>query len=261
MQHFLLTMELAVFMLKNAETLIQALTPRSGTDTQTMDEISSVQRRADAGPIRRTALHDTLVSHLRDMIIEGDLEPGTRLHEGQLGEQLGVSRTPLREAIKYLASEGLVELVPSRGAVVKRFSPKDVQDMLTVLRTLEELAGRLACETATDAEIAQVRAFHDQMIDRYKAGDRLQYYKLNQEIHTAIVRLGQNASLADIHAMLQTRLKRIRFIGHEGPEKWAAAVAEHEEMIQALEARDKVKLSEVLGRHLFNAWDRVRDSL
>ncbi|KRB55322.1 GntR family transcriptional regulator [Rhizobium sp. Root708] len=229
-----------------------------------MDETSSLQRRPEGsgpGPIRRTALHDTLVNHLRDMIIEGDLEPGTRLHEGQLGEQLGVSRTPLREAIKYLASEGLVELVPSRGAVVKRFSAKDVKDMLTVLRSLEELAGKLACEVASDNDIAGVRTLHDEMIDCYKAGDRLRYYKLNQDIHSAIVKLSQNASLADIHIMLQTRLKRIRFIGHEGPEKWASAVAEHEEMISALEARDQSRLSEVLGRHLFNAWDRVRDTL
>ncbi|MEI2300888.1 GntR family transcriptional regulator [Ensifer sp. MJa1] len=228
-----------------------------------MNEITSLERRPDGGPgpIRRTALHDTLVSHLRDMIIEGDLSPGTRLHEGQLGEQLGVSRTPLREAIKYLASEGLVELVPSRGAVVKRFSAKDVHDMLTVLQTLEELAGKLACEAASDAGIAEVRALHDEMVRRYKAGDRLQYYKLNQQIHSAIVQLAANAALVDMHAVLQTRLKRIRFIGHEGPEKWAAAVAEHEEMIVALEARDKAKLSEVLGRHLMNAWERVRGAV
>lgn len=228
-----------------------------------MNENTSLERRPDGGPgpIRRTALHDTLVSHLRDMIIEGDLSPGTRLHEGQLGEQLGVSRTPLREAIKYLASEGLVELVPSRGAVVKRFSGKDVRDMLTVLQTLEELAGKLACEAASDAGIAEVRALHDDMVARYKAGDRLQYYKLNQQIHSAIVQLAANAALADMHGVLQTRLKRIRFIGHEGPEKWAAAVAEHEEMIVALEARDKAKLSEVLGRHLMNAWERVKTSV
>ncbi len=228
-----------------------------------MDDASSVDRRPESGhgPIRRTALHDTLVNHLRDMIIEGILEPGSRLHEGQLGEQLGVSRTPLREAIKFLASEGLVELVPSRGAVVKRFGAKDVQDMLIVLRNLEELAGKLACRLASDDEIIQMRALHDEMIDRYRAADRLQYYKLNQEIHTGIVRLAKNATLSEMHQMLQTRLKRIRFIGHEGAEKWAAAVAEHEEMVKALEARDEDRLSEVLGRHLGNAWERVRSAV
>ncbi|HEV7317396.1 MAG TPA: GntR family transcriptional regulator [Ensifer sp.] len=228
-----------------------------------MNEITSLEKRPEGGPgpIRRTALHDTLVTHLRDMIIEGDLSPGTRLHEGQLGEQLGVSRTPLREAIKFLASEGLVELVPSRGAVVKRFTAKDIQDMLTVLRTLEELAGKLACEAASDAGIAEVRALHDEMVRRYNAGDRLQYYKLNQQIHSAIVQLAANTTLTDTHGMLQTRLKRIRFIALDRPEKWAAAVAEHEEMIVALEARDKAQLSEILGRHLVNAWERVKTSV
>ena len=228
-----------------------------------MDEIRSLERPEGAlsGPIRRTALHDTLVSHLRDMIIEGRLPPGTRLNEGQLGQMLGVSRTPLREAIKYLASEGLVELVPSRGAVVKRFSAKDVQDMLSVLAHLEEMAGRLACAVASDEAVAEVRDLHDRMIRHYKAGDRLEYYKLNQAIHSSIASISGNAALAELHGMLQTRLKRIRFVGHEGPEKWAAAVGEHEEMMTALEARDADRLSEVLGRHLYKAWERVSGSL
>ncbi|WP_193753507.1 GntR family transcriptional regulator [Aureimonas ureilytica] len=213
------------------------------------------------GRISRTSLHDTIVGRLRDMIIEGALEPGTRLHEGQLGEQLGVSRTPLREAIKYLASEGLVELIPSRGATVRRFDRKDVHDMLVVIRELEHLAGRLACEAGTDAGIAAVRRAHDAMMERYRAGDRLAYYKLNQEIHTRIVELSGNSALAHVHAGLQMRLKRVRFIAHEGAEKWAAAVAEHEEMIVALEKRDGPALAEILTRHLSRAWERVENML
>ncbi|KTR02293.1 GntR family transcriptional regulator [Aureimonas ureilytica] len=216
---------------------------------------------SDMGRISRTSLHDTIVGRLRDMIIEGALEPGTRLHEGQLGEQLGVSRTPLREAIKYLASEGLVELIPSRGATVRRFDRKDVHDMLVVIRELEHLAGRLACEAGTDAGIAAVRRAHDAMMERYRAGDRLAYYKLNQEIHTRIVELSGNSALAHVHAGLQMRLKRVRFIAHEGAEKWAAAVAEHEEMIVALEKRDGPALAEILTRHLSRAWERVENML
>ncbi|KQQ79266.1 GntR family transcriptional regulator [Rhizobium sp. Leaf321] len=214
-----------------------------------------------SGPIRRTALHDTLVTRLRDMIIEGELAPGSRMHESQLGEQLGVSRTPLREAIKYLASEGLVELIPSRGAIVKRFSGKDVHDMLIVLKNLEELAGSLACETATDDDIARVRQLHDEMRACYDVKDRLRYYKLNQAIHTEICRIADNQALSSVQAQLQSRLKRIRFIGHEGPDKWSAAMAEHEEMIVALEARDGKTLSKVLGLHLLNAWQRVKDAI
>jgi DNA-binding GntR family transcriptional regulator len=211
--------------------------------------------------IERISLHDAIVSRLRDMIIEGHLAPGTRINEGQIGATLGVSRTPLREAIKYLASEGLVDLVPSRGAVVKTFGAKEVRDMIDLIRALEQFAAVRACEVATANDIGAIRNLHDQMINCYRTGDRLQYYKLNQAIHSGIVALANNAALVDVHSMLQTRLKRIRFIGHEGPEKWASAVAEHEEMIAALEVRDLDRLSAVIGHHLTMAWERVKDSL
>src|SRR5580693_19035 len=104
-------------------------------------------------PIVRQNLHDVIVSRVRDMIIDGTLSPGMRIHEGNLGQDLGVSRTPLREALKYLASEGLVELAPGRGAVVRSFSAKNVEDSLIVLADLEDLAGRLACVHASDDQI------------------------------------------------------------------------------------------------------------
>ncbi len=211
--------------------------------------------------IERQSLHDAILTRLRDMIIEGHLAPGARLNEGQIGAQLGVSRTPLREAIKFLASEGLVELVPSRGAIVKSFGAKEVHDMLEVIRMLEQQAGIQACKTASDQDIARLRAVHDEMIACYARKDRLAYYKLNQDIHTAIVALVDNGALSEVHGRLQTRLKRIRFIGHEGPERWSKAVAEHEEIIAALEARDPERLSAILGQHLTLAWERVKDSL
>ncbi|MDP8919490.1 MAG: GntR family transcriptional regulator [Pseudomonadota bacterium] len=213
------------------------------------------------GPIARTTLHDAIVARVRDMIIEGELTPGTRLHEGNLGKMLGVSRTPLREALKFLASEGLLELSPGRGAVVRQFSAKDVHDSLIVLGNLEGLAGWLACEHATDAEIGEVRQLHDSMMDMYRERDRLPYFKLNQSIHSAILRLSKNEALVSVHNILQARLKRIRYIGNEGPEKWAGAVADHEEMIDALEARDADRLSKILTAHMEKTWERVRNAI
>ncbi|MCO4318499.1 GntR family transcriptional regulator [Phyllobacterium sp. 21LDTY02-6] len=217
-------------------------------------------RRAVA-TISRQSLHGEIVTRLRDMIIEGDLQPGERIYENQLGEELGVSRTPLREALKFLASEGLVELVPSRGAVVKRFSPKDIEDMLIVIRSMEMLAGRIACAIASDEGIAGLRLLHDAMVRHYEAGERLEYYKLNQQIHTGIVALADNAPLAEVHGLLQSRVKRIRFIGHEGPERWANAVAEHERIMAALERRDAETLARELDVHLANGWERVKSVL
>src|ERR671921_1714331 len=162
------------------------------------------------GPIARQSLHEAIVARVRDMIIEGELTPGTRIHEGNLGKMLGVSRTPLREALKFLVSEGLLELSPGRGAVVRQFSAKDVYDSLVVLGALEGLAGRLACEQATDEDIREVRRLHDHMMEMYASRDRLPYFKLNQNIHSAILRLTKNEALAYVHGTLQARLRRIR---------------------------------------------------
>ncbi|KXF75334.1 GntR family transcriptional regulator [Paramesorhizobium deserti] len=222
--------------------------------------IEQAGRRAVTA-ISRQSLHGEIVNRLRDMIIEGDLQPGQRIYENQLGEELGVSRTPLREALKFLASEGLVELVPSRGAMVKRFSAKDIEDMLIVIRSMEMLAARLACAKASDEGIARLRDLHDAMVRHYQAGERLEYYKLNQQIHTGIVALADNAPLAEVHGLLQSRVKRIRFVGHEGPERWAAAVAEHERIMAALEARDAETLARELDVHLANGWERVKSTI
>jgi DNA-binding GntR family transcriptional regulator len=212
-------------------------------------------------PVVRHTLHDELVGRIRDMIIEGQLEPGSRIHEGQLGVALGVSRTPLREALKFLASEGLIDLVPGRGGVVRRLTPRDVRNMLDVLIALETLAGRLACRNATDAQIVEIRQLHDRMMGLYADRERLAYYKLNQAIHSAIAALSGNDFLASTHESIQSRLKRIRFIGNEAPDNWSGAVCEHVEMIEALEKRDEAALTEVLTRHLEETWTRVRPIL
>lgn len=210
-------------------------------------------------PIARRTLHAEVVNLLRDMIIEGRLAPGARINEVQVGALLGVSRTPLREAIKTLASEGLVDVVPAKGAVVRRFSEQDLFQILEVLKSIEQLGGRLACERAGADKIAAIADMHRRMLGYYAAGNRLEYFKLNQAIHSAIVEASGNAVLAETHTMLQSRIKRARFIGHGEPQKWAGAVAEHEEMVDALGRRDADRLAEVIGRHLDASLTRVRD--
>ena len=223
--------------------------------------VESEQTDNMIAPIDRPTLHSVVVSRLRDMIIEGTLKPGIRIHEGQLGQQLGVSRTPLREALKVLAMEGLVELIPGRGAMVSTLTAKDVHDMLGVLGALEQLAGALICLNASDNEIREVRKLHDQMLGFYRAGNRLQYFKKNQQIHAALIALTGNASLAMVHEMLQSRMRRIRYLGDQNDETWAGAVTDHEEMIAALETRDGPRLSTALVDHISRTWDRVKDAI
>ena len=152
-------------------------------------------------------------------------------------------------------------LRPGRSSIVRAFSPEEVRDMLDVIGELEALAGHKACANASDGEIAEICAAHDLMIAHYQAGERLDYYKLNQKIHSSIVAASANGALAEMHGLLQSRMKRIRFVGHNAPENWRGAVEEHEEMIVALKRRDGEKLAEVLRRHIANTWERVSVSL
>ena len=195
------------------------------------------------------------------MIIEGRLAPGMRINEGQVGALLGVSRTPMREAIKTLVSEGLIEIAPAKGAVVRRFSQENLKQILEVLKAVEQLGAKLACERADDKTIAAIGDVHNRMMRLYKKRERLEYFKLNQTIHSAIVAASGNAVLAATHQTLQAQIKRMRFIGNEEPYKWAGAVAEHEEMIEALVQRDAARLTEVIGRHLDQTLVRVCDAV
>jgi DNA-binding GntR family transcriptional regulator len=212
-------------------------------------------------PITRVTLHDEVLTRVRDMIIEGKLPPGSRINEVQVGAMLGVSRTPLREAIKTLVSEGLVEIIPAKGAVVRSFDAKAIRDILEVIKSLEQTAARLVCRNAPDADIAALQATHAEMMHLYSTGDRLAYFKLNQKIHSGLAQASGNPVLAQTHEQLQSRIKRIRFIGNEEPGRWAGAVAEHEEMMKALAARDGEWLARILGEHLDHTLERVRHAV
>lgn len=211
-------------------------------------------------PIARTSLHEEVTGRLRDMIVEGRLKPAERIAELEVARTLGVSRTPVREALKVLASEGLVELLPLRGAVVKVFTQKDAQDMLAMIALLEAHAGRKACD-ATDGEIADIVAMHARMRGHFERGERPEYFALNQQIHNAIVESAHNDTLSMLHRMVRVRVRRILYIGNQKPDNWGAAMSDHEEMIAALTARDGERLAGAMHAHAANTWRRVSGML
>jgi len=216
---------------------------------------------AVVAPIHKRSLHDQVADQVRDLIIEGHLEPGERIDEAALVDRLGVSRTPFREALRTLAAEGLIDIRPSRGAHVRRLSPDEVLSMLEVLGELERLAGRLAIARADEAALEKLLALHEEMMERYAVRERLEYYKLNQRFHSRVAELSANSTLLEVQANIQARLKRIRFIGNRDEEKWAAAVADHERMAEAIRGRDGSALGELLHTHLMATWERVRETL
>ncbi len=210
----------------------------------------------ESAPIERLSLHAEVTQRLREMIVDGRLRPGERIAEMELAHQLRVSRTPIREALKVLTAEGLVQLMPLRGAVVRRFTARDARDMLDVIALLEEYAGRRACE-ADPARIDAILRLHEQMRERFLARDRRPYFELNQQIHHALIALADNESLALTHDMLSKRMRALRYSGNSRPDHWDAAMEDHERMMQALRARDPDALSAAMGAHIRNTWTRI----
>lgn len=211
---------------------------------------------ADAAPardqIRRRSLADESADRLRDLIVAGEFSPGQRLPERELCERFDVSRTPLREAMKILASEGLVRLLPNRGAIVPPLTQAELIEVFEVLEALESQAGELAAARMSDAAIADVRTLHEAMVRDFEAGDLQAYFRRNQEIHWAIVAGAANRTLADTYRRLSGRILRARYAANLSGARWAQAIQEHEMILAALEARDGVRLGGLLRTHLAN---------
>ena len=203
-------------------------------------------------------LVNAVATRLRDMIIQDELKPGARIRERQLSERLNVSRTPLREAIRILVSERLVDSLPNRGAVIANPDPIEVRELLQVLGALEAFGAELAVEAASDSQILEIQGHHNEMLSAYSRADKLAYFKVNQTIHKAIVAASGNRVLVDTHGQLNARLYRVRFISNQQTSRWHEAVEQHEEMMSALKARDRERLGIVMREHLAQTWLKAR---
>ncbi|MEW9921639.1 GntR family transcriptional regulator [Marimonas sp. MJW-29] len=202
--------------------------------------------------IERRSLHLEIVERVRPLIVESELVPGSKVPEKALCEQFNVSRTPMREALKVLAAEGLVRLEPNRGAWVTSVTVDEVNEVFPVLTVLEALSGELACAHITDGEIRAVRKLHDRMMKSYADRDLALYFKINQQIHHAILLAARNDTLTKSSEALSARMQRARYAANMSEDRWAEAVREHEQIIAHLEARDAKRLGTVLADHMRN---------
>lgn len=217
-----------------------------------MAEILSIPRRV---------LHHEVTVRLRQRIVEGHLAPGAKLNERELSELLQVSRTPLREAIKMLAAEGLVELLPNRGAVVAQLSEQDVADTFEVIAGLEGQSGELAAQRISAAQLAEIRAQHYEMLAAFTRRDLPTYYRLNALIHTHINAAAANRVLTQTWANANARLQALRFRSNFDEAKWRRAVQEHERMVELLAARDAAGMRALMIMHLLHKRDAVLEQI
>jgi len=226
------------------------------TATLTRTDINAASEQI----IRRT-LHDELLIRLRAMILDGELAPGEKVPEKDLCERFGVSRTPLREALKVLANDGLVTLTPNRGAMIADLTLEDLEEAFPVIGALESLAGEMACANITDAEITGIKKLHTEMVAHYESRALKPYFAINQQIHEMILAAARNQTLSSLYRALEGRVRQARYLANMSTSRWAQAVEEHERMILALEARDGAALAKILKNHLTNKFETVKDAL
>lgn len=195
-------------------------------------------------------LRDVVFQTLRQAILKGELEPGERLMEIHLAQKLGVSRTPVREAIRKLELEGLVIMIPRKGAVVADITLSDLEDVLEVRLALEELAVRQACRNYTAEQMKRLKKASGEFRRILYGTDVIAYAEADEEFHAVIYEMTGNRKLVQLLSNLREQMYRYRMEYLKDRLSHGQLVQEHEEIVRALEARDESRAVEVMVLHV-----------
>ena len=221
--------------------------------------VTALQRRALRVP--RTGLHEQAAKKLRTLIVRGDLLPGEPLLEVSLSEALGISRTPLREALKQLAAEGLVEIRLNRGAVVAPLRREELSELFEAVSGIERCAAELAAQRMTTSDVERLEALQKRIERHHDRGELRAYFEINQQIHSTIVDFARNGVLKTSHETLLARAERARFFALSAHGRWDESVREHRQILAALKARDAERAGRLLGQHVRRTGETVAEAL
>ena len=203
-------------------------------------------------------LRDVVFHTLRDSILKGEMEPGERLMEIHLAKKLGVSRTPIREAIRMLEQEGLAVIVPRRGAQVAKMTEKDLQDVLEIRDALDELAALSACKKITPEAIDELKETMVIFKAAAETGDVREVAMADEKFHSIIYKAADNPKLMVIIQNLKEQMYRYRYEYVKNPSVYSQLIAEHKSIIEGFDRRDVEFLKSIIHTHLANQIDAVR---
>jgi DNA-binding GntR family transcriptional regulator len=210
----------------------------------------STMRQATEVPLENRTLREQVVDYLREEILANRLAPGTELGEVMLAQSLGISRGPLREALGQLAAEGLVTIVPRRGAVVKTLSQQEFLDSYEVREALESLAIKLAVPRLGNSDRAKLRRMCGEMERAAEAGNTERFFEINRDFHALLVRASGNKTLAQMHAHLVAQMGRLLKKSVELRGGVLKSAAEHRAIVAAVDAGDAVLAARLLEEHI-----------
>ncbi|WP_095594635.1 GntR family transcriptional regulator [Actibacterium pelagium] len=204
-------------------------------------------------------LAEHIANELRRDILRGKLAPGESIKERDNAAEMGVSRTPMREAIRILAKEGLIQLRPSRSPIVARPNFKNVEDHAQVLIALEKLSAELAVKNASDEDISHIAGIVDHMSEHFDTSDPLDMFEIDMSFHTAIADASKNKALAETHRTFLQRLWRARYLAASQRRNRQRVVNEHTLILNALRGRDAKAARAAIDNHLWHLAEDIRE--
>lgn len=204
-------------------------------------------------------LRDVVFRTLREAILKGELKPGERLMELQLASKLGVSRTPIREAIRMLEQEGLAVTLPRKGAEVAKMTEKDMEDVLQIRESLDELAVQVACDKITRQQLADLELVMENFEHAVQVGDLSKIVEYDVAFHDMIYEATDNSKLVAILSNLREQIYRYRVEYLKEKHNYPTLVKEHKEIVTALKHRDKDSVTEAMRDHIRNQAEAVKN--
>ena len=201
---------------------------------------------------RKATYHIQIADMLRDMIMTGKLAEGDKVNEGKLCSTMGISKTPLREALRVLSVEGLIELVPNRGAFVTTPTLEEITEMFDIMSLLEGFCARSACEKMSEEAFIRLEKFHDQLEENFERRDQEGYVHMNNQFHSYLQKLAGNRTLNQIVSGLRKKILLYRFQSLNMRERFKKSIEEHRQLIEAFRERNPEKAEVLMRTHLKN---------
>jgi len=214
--------------------------------------------------LKKSIYHIQIADMLREMIMTGDLKEGDKINENKLCSSIGVSKTPLREALRVLSVEGLIELVPNRGAFVTQPEFNEIREMFDVMILLEGFCARTACEKMTPEDFSNLEKLHERLEHKFEKEDQKGYIQINNQYHSFVQELAGNRSLNQIIDGLRKRILLYRFQSLNAQGRMADSIQEHRELLEVFRRHEHQKAEILMQLHLkkqLTALEDLVDSL
>jgi DNA-binding GntR family transcriptional regulator len=207
--------------------------------------------------IEKKTLHEEIANNLRELIMSGELQEGDKIKEDALCNSMGISKTPLREALRVLSVEGLIKLVPNRGSFVSTPTFEEIREMFDVMSVLEGICARAAAEKMSAKDLTTLEKLHNKLEKNFKRKAQREYIRINNQYHAFVQELAGNRTLNQIINGLRQKILLYRYQSLNLPERFEQSIQEHRELIEAFRKKDSKKAETLMRRHLKTQCDAL----